>query len=55
MRYVLRHKEYRTYYCFDKIDKCKFYKIGIEHAYKFNKPESANRIKINLNTQKIGR
>lgn len=48
MTYVLRHKEHRTYYCFDKIEKMKFYKLGIEHAYKFNYPSSAEKIRTKM-------
>ena len=48
MKYVLRHKEYGTFYCFDKEDKYKHFSIQLEKAYRFNKEGSADRIRKKL-------
>jgi hypothetical protein len=44
MKYVLQHKEYRTYYCFDKEDKYKYYSLQRQKAYRFNRESSASKI-----------
>ena len=44
MKYVLKHKIYKTFYCFDKEDKYKHFSVHIEKAYKFNRESSASRI-----------
>jgi hypothetical protein len=44
MEFVLRHKEYGTFYCFDKEDKYKHFSVHKEKAYRFNRESSANRI-----------
>ncbi len=48
MTYVLQHKEYGTFYCFDKEDKRKYFSIQLEKAYRFNKESSADRIRKKL-------
>lgn len=48
MTYVLQHKEYGTFYCFDKEDKRKHFSIQLEKAYRFNKESSADRIRKKL-------
>lgn len=48
MTYVLQHKEYGTFYCFDKEDKRKYFSIQLEKAYRFNKEGSADRIRKKL-------
>lgn len=48
MTYVLQHKEYGTFYCFDKEDKRKYFSIQLEKAYRFNNESSANRILTKL-------
>ena len=44
MKYILRHKKYKTYYCFDNEDKYKHYSVDGTKAYKFNRVSSANKI-----------
>lgn len=48
MTYVLQHKEYGTFYCFDKEDKRKYFSIQLEKAYRFNKESSARKILTKL-------
>jgi hypothetical protein len=44
MKYAIRHKLYKTFYCFDKEDKYKHFSVHVEKAYKFNSEGSATRI-----------
>lgn len=45
MKYILKHKEYKVYYCFDKKDKRKFFKVDSERAYRFDYKCDAARIR----------
>lgn len=44
MKYAIRHKLYKTFYCFDKEDKYKHFSVHVEKAYRFNYESSAMRI-----------
>ena len=48
MTYVLQHKEYGTFYCFDNVFKCKRFSIQLEKAYRFKYKSSARRIQNKL-------
>lgn len=45
MKYILKHKEYGTYYCFDKKDKYVRYSVECKNAYVFKTAKSAGRIR----------
>jgi len=49
MKYLLKHKKHKTYYCFDKEDGYKFFKLDSSRAYRFNSRSNAYRIKKNFN------
>lgn len=48
MKYVLQHKEYGTFYCFDKEEKRKYFSIKFEKAHRFNYESSARKILTKL-------
>ena len=44
MKYAIRHKIHKTFYCFDKEDRYKHFSVDVNKAYRFNYVSSAMRI-----------
>ncbi len=49
MKYLLKHKKHNTYYCFDKEDDYRFFKIDSKWAYRFNSKSTAYQTRKNFN------
>lgn len=49
MKYILKHKKHNTYYCFDKEDDYRFFKLGANWAYRFNSKSSAYNMRKSFN------
>lgn len=49
MKYLLKHKKHKTYYCFDKEDDYRFFKIGSKWAYRFGSKTMAYKMRNSFN------